>query len=34
MPPVAGLTDEEVEAIIGFVREQQAEHGLEPYPPR
>lgn len=34
MPPVPGLTDDEVDAIIAFVREQQELHGFEPYPPR
>jgi mono/diheme cytochrome c family protein len=33
MPPVAGLTDDEVDDIIAFVREQQELHGFEPYPP-
>jgi mono/diheme cytochrome c family protein len=33
MPPVPGLTDDEVDAIIAFVREQQERHGLERYPP-
>jgi len=34
MSPVTGLSDEEIDAIIAYVREQQEEHGLEPYPPR
>lgn len=33
MPPVAGLDDDEVEAIIAFVRERQEAEGFEPYPP-
>lgn len=33
MPPVAGLDDAEVAAVIAFIREQQELHGLEPYPP-
>lgn len=33
MPPVAGLDDAEIDAIIGYVREQQDTHGFEPYPP-
>ena len=34
MAPVAGLTDEELDLVIAFVREQQEIHGFEPYPPR
>jgi hypothetical protein len=34
MAPVAGLTDEEIDLVIAFVREQQEIHGFEPYPPR
>lgn len=34
MAPVAGLTDEEIDMVIAFAREQQEIHGLEPYPPR
>ena len=34
MDPVPGLDDEEIDLIIAFVREQQATHGFEPYPPR
>jgi mono/diheme cytochrome c family protein len=34
MPPVGGLSDEEIGQIIAYVREQQEAHGLEPYPPR
>lgn len=33
MPPVPGLSPEEVEAIIAFVRERQRVEGFEPYPP-
>lgn len=33
MPPVPGLSDEEIDAVIAFIRDQQEEHGLEPYPP-
>lgn len=33
MEPVAGLDDNEIDAIIGYVREQQDLNGLEPYPP-
>jgi mono/diheme cytochrome c family protein len=33
MPPVAGLSTEDVTAIVAFVREQQRIHGFEPYPP-
>lgn len=33
MPPVGGLDDAEVAAVIAFIREQQELHGLEPYPP-
>lgn len=33
MPPVEGLSTEDVEAIVAFVREQQRIHGFEPYPP-
>lgn len=34
MAPVPGLTDAEIEAIIGYIREQQEERGFEPHPPR
>jgi len=34
MPPVRGLDDDEIDAIIAYVREQQEAHGFEPYPPR
>lgn len=33
MEPVPGLDDSEIDAVIAFVREQQALHGFEPYPP-
>lgn len=33
MPPIEGLTEEDVAAIIGFVRETQRIEGFEPYPP-
>jgi len=33
MPPIEGLSTEDVEAIVAFVREQQRIHGFEPYPP-
>ena len=32
MPPVEGLSDGQVEAIIAYVREQQRLEGFEPYP--
>jgi mono/diheme cytochrome c family protein len=32
MPPVPGLDDEEVDAIIAYVREVQQREGFEPYP--
>lgn len=32
MPPVEGLTEEDVEAIVAFVRERQGAEGFEPYP--
>jgi mono/diheme cytochrome c family protein len=34
MPPVPGLDAAEVDAVIAYVRAQQAAQGLEPYPPR
>lgn len=33
MPPVEGLSEDDVEAIIAFVRQRQREEGFEPYPP-
>lgn len=33
MPPVEGLTEPDVEAIVAFVRERQQSEGFEPYPP-
>lgn len=33
MAPVAGLTPEDVTAIVAFVRENQRIEGFEPYPP-
>ncbi len=33
MPPVPGLSAEDVEAIVAFVRERQQVEGFEPYPP-
>jgi mono/diheme cytochrome c family protein len=33
MPPVAGLDDEQVDAIIAYVREVQEREGFEAYPP-
>lgn len=33
MPPVAGLDDDEVDAVIAYVRDVQQREGLEPYPP-
>lgn len=33
MPPVEGLDDDEIEAVIAYVREQQEAEGFEPYPP-
>lgn len=33
MPAVNGLSDEQVDAIIAFVRITQSEQGFEPYPP-
>lgn len=32
MPPVEGLDEEDVEAIVAFVRERQRSEGFEPYP--
>ncbi|MCO6503757.1 MAG: cytochrome c [Acidimicrobiales bacterium] len=33
MPPIEGLTPEDVEAIVAFIRETQRVEGFEPYPP-
>ena len=33
MEPVPGLSDEDVDAIVAFVRETQRIEGFEPYPP-
>lgn len=33
MPPVAGLTTDDIDAIVAFVRETQRIEGFEPYPP-
>lgn len=33
MPPIPGLTVEDVQAIVAFVRERQRVQGFEPYPP-
>jgi hypothetical protein len=33
MPPIPGLSQEDVAAITAFVREQQRLQGFEPYPP-
>ena len=33
MPPIEGLTDEDVNAIVAFVRDAQGREGFEPYPP-
>ncbi|HSL57683.1 MAG TPA: cytochrome c [Acidimicrobiales bacterium] len=34
MPPIPGLSAAEVDAVIAYVRDQQQQHGFEPYPPR
>lgn len=34
MPAVAGLSEQDVDAVIDFVRAQQVEQGFEPYPPQ
>ncbi len=34
MPPVEGLSDDDLEAIVAYVREMQRVNGFEPYPPR
>lgn len=33
MPPVAGLDDDEIDAIIAHIRDIQKREGFEPYPP-
>lgn len=33
MPPVTGLSDAEVDAVIAYIRDQQEQHGFEQYPP-
>lgn len=33
MAPVSGLDDDEIEAVIAYIRHQQEEHGFEAYPP-
>ena len=33
MPPVPGLSDEDLEAVVAYVRENQRISGFEPYPP-
>lgn len=33
MPPIEGLSESDVEAIIAYVRENQRVSGFEPYPP-
>ena len=33
MPPVIGLDDDEIDAIIAYIREVQQREGFEPYPP-
>lgn len=33
MPAIEGLSAEDVQAIVAFVREQQRIQGFEPYPP-
>lgn len=33
MPPVAGVSEAEANAIVGYIRQQQQTHGFEPYPP-
>lgn len=33
MLPVPGLSDDDLDAIVAFVRENQRIHGFEPYPP-
>lgn len=33
MPPIEGLTSEDVDAIVAYVRDRQEAEGFEPYPP-
>ena len=33
MPPVPGLTEDQADAVIAYIRQQQDERGLQPYPP-
>jgi len=33
MPAVSGLDDDEITAIIAYIREIQQREGFEPYPP-
>jgi len=33
MPPIEDLTDDDVAAIVAFVRDVQGREGFEPYPP-
>ena len=33
MAPIEGLTDDDLAAIVAYVRENQRIHGFEPYPP-
>lgn len=33
MPPIPGLTDDDITQIIGYVRDVQQRNGFEPYPP-
>lgn len=33
MPPVPGLDDEQVDAVIAYIRDVQQREGFEPYPP-
>jgi mono/diheme cytochrome c family protein len=34
MPAIGGLSDDQMTAVIAYVREVQAREGFEPYPPR
>lgn len=34
MPPVEGLSEADVKAIVAYIREEQERRGFEPYPPR